>query len=381
MARDRRGSIRIRPNGIFARVTYIDDTGKRQDKTRKAQNKTEARELIKQMLREIDDHGERILDSSRMLFDDLADYFEERYLIDAVYRSERKVSGLRSYKDSKRHLRILRDHFGRKKLRDIRYGDIEKFKVDRLAIPTRRGGERSIADVNRTLAVMRHILTIAFREGFIPRNPFSMGKPLIDTASEVKRERVITPEEEERLLNAATGPRAHIKPIIIAALDTGLRRGELFKLTWADVDLPRRRITVRALNSKTLRARQVPITERLAAEFERLSSSSLVTPETRVFGIENNISKAWYSVRREAGLAGLRLHDLRHTAATRLVQQGLPIAELARILGHSTPVMSYRYVNQTDETIDRAADLLNSYHANAKRRELTISEERSEWIA
>jgi integrase len=90
-----------------------------------------------------------------------------------------------------------------------------------------------------------------------------MGKSLISVGDEKPRERILTLEEEARLLAACEDPRAHLRAILICALDTGMRRGELFSLTWADVDFENRLITIRAFNTKTMRERRVGMAVRL----------------------------------------------------------------------------------------------------------------------
>jgi integrase len=188
-----------------------------------------------------------------------------------------------------------------------------------------------------------------------------MGKTLISIGDEKPRERILTREEEERLLAACVGWRAHLRAIIICELDTGMRRGELFKLRWADVDFENKLITIRAFNTKTMRQREVGMTERLASELAVLYAAN-PNPEALLFGI-GSTKGAWNKVRLQAGVTDLRFHDLRHTYATRLVSKHLPLSEVGRVLGHTQPTTTYRYVNANVETARRAADALNELHA------------------
>lgn len=216
--------------------------------------------------------------------------------------------------------------------------------------------------------MLRHLFNIAVREGWLLRNPFAAGKPLINVADETKRERVLSAEEEVRLLAACIGARAHLKPILICALDTGMRQGEIFKLKWADVDLVTRRLTVQAMNSKTLRARQIALTERLTRALQALHALAPPDPEALAFGIETNVTKSFRAVRKETGLTDVRFHDLRHTAATRLAQRGLALTEIARILGHANITTTFRYTNNDDTTLDRAAALLDAFQQEAQAK-------------
>jgi integrase len=205
--------------------------------------------------------------------------------------------------------------------------------------------------------MLRRMLTVAQREGWILRNPFAAGDSLISLAAENKRERILTRDEEVKLLAACKTPqRAHLKAILICALDTGMRQGEIFSLRWRDVDLEERILNIQAFHTKTMKERQVAITTRLAIELERLKASAPDDRDGLVFGILDNVKRSFTAARSKAGLKDLRFHDLRHTAATRLVGAHIPLSEVGRILGHTQANTTYRYVNANVET------------ANARRR-------------
>jgi integrase len=106
-----------------------------------------------------------------------------------------------------------------------------------------------------------------------------------------------TREEEERLLAACCEKRERIRPVLICAIDTGMRKSEMLKLRWADVDPVERIITVIAFNTKTARERQVAMTERLAHELVRLYEQSTKDPDALVFGIRNNFKKSFNAAR------------------------------------------------------------------------------------
>ncbi len=359
MGRPRTGSIWIDKGDIYARITYTDEFGKRKSVRRKAFSRTHARQLIKEMLREIEDRGESSLDTSRLTFTQLAKHYKDRYATPAKYIESRKIAGLRSHMEVKRIVEILSRHFASKRLRSITHGDILQFRAKRLdtivkfkKAPPR---QRSIATVNRELTVLRRMLSIALREGWILRHPFSGSDTIISTSDETKRTRILSRDEETLLLDACDENRSKLRPIIICALDTGMRRGEILSLRWRDVDIKNRRINIQALNTKTLRARSVPATTRLLAELERLPQRDA---SARVFGVTDTVKRSWATAKRVAGITDLKFHDLRHTCATRLVQGGLPIAEVSRILGHTSIVTTFRYANVDDSTLDRAVGIL-----------------------
>jgi integrase len=150
--------------------------------------------------------------------------------------------------------------------------------------------------------------------------------------------------------------------IVICGLDTAMRRGEVLKLRWRDVDLSARTITIIAMNSKTARERTVGITNRLQAELEQLWEVSPQDPDGLVFGIRDNFKNAWRSACKDAELQDFRFHDCRHTCITRWVSKGLPIAEIMRLSGHSTLTAFSVYVNSTEQAVRRGAEALDDLH-------------------
>ena len=365
---------------VFARVTFLDSAGRRKDKLRRAESRTHARELIQEMLREVDEYGEDALDNKDKTFAELADHYETHYLTEAEYVDEKKVSGLRSLATPKGFLGTLRAHFGRRQLLAITYGELRAYRTARLKTPTRSDKARheralkkdpkaelrctrSVASVNRELALLRRMLNVALQEGWIRRNPMHAGDSLICVAAEHKRERILTFDEERRLLDACTGRREHLRPIIIAALETGMRRGELLKMKWRDIDFERRIIVVRAFNTKTMRAREVGISARLCEELEKAWQASKKDLEESVFGISDNVKRSFDGARLAAGLPDVRFHDLRHTYATRLISWHMPSLEVGRLLGHTQANTTYRYVNANEETARRAAETLDALRA------------------
>ena len=142
-----------------------------------------------------------------------------------------------------------------------------------------------------------------------------------------------------------------------------MRKGEILSLRWRDVDFEHRIITVAAFNTKTMRARTVSVTTGLARELERLYEESPKHPAGLVFGIRDDVKHSFDTVRRAAGLGDLRFHDLRHTAATRLVGLQIPLSEVGRVLGHTQANTTYRYVNANIETARRASAALDAFNA------------------
>jgi len=365
--KERKGYVFCENGKWFARVTFTGSNGKRRNVKRTAKTKTEAKALLKKVIRQIDDEGITVVDVWRKSFNDLADYYEAHYLKPAKFIDQQKVEGLRDVRRVKGFLTHFREYFGTRKLTEITYGDIYCYRSERLKVQTPAKRTRTVASMNRELAYLRRIFNIALRQGWINKNPLNAGETLILNSCERRRERILTYEEEVRLLDACEHPqRRHVKSLLMALLDTGARKGEMLKLAWRDVDFENRLLTIQALNTKTLKTRQVAITERLLNELQRLYASSDENPDSLVFGIRDNVRNSFSTACKlagikEGGIDGLTLHCLRHTAATRLVKGQLPIQLVGRILGHTQVNTTYRYLTADTQTARDAVSILEEY--------------------
>ncbi len=220
-----------------ARITYSTPEGARRNVTRNSATKTEATELLDTLRQKLKDYGPKPIDGERLKMSDLVDAYVKAKVKPAEYHNDRKVAGMRNWKSPAYYAETIKTYFGKKRVKDVTPSDIEAFKAVRLKAETIHGKPRSIAAVNRELETLRAIFAYAKREGWILVNPFERLEKIISKADEVKRTRVLSKAEEGRLLDACTDGRAHIRPIMMAALDTAMRKGELLKLRWCDVDL------------------------------------------------------------------------------------------------------------------------------------------------
>lgn len=353
--KERTGFTIERDGKLYVRICYTDSLGKKRELMRRAKNEADAEKLRKKLIKQLDStDADKALEADRMTFEKVALSYKELYIIPAKYVGDRKVAGRHSLKSPLRWIELLIARFGKAKLKSLTHSQIDSYRLDRLEEGL------SIASVNRELELLRAILNYAKREGLLIRTPFEMGSPLISKADETRRDRVMTRDEEDKLLAVCVEKRSHLRPLIIAAVDTGCRRGELLTLTWEDVDFPSRVINIKAFNTKTARGRQVFITNRLKAELEKLREANSL-PLDRVFGITDTFKKAWGTACEKAEIAGLRFHDLRHTFCTRLIEAGIPIDEVAKLAGHTQINTTYKhYLNTTQATLDRARQALNA---------------------
>ena len=361
----------------YARITATDERGKRKDIKKRASDKTQAAKLLKQLNTTLDTRGVEAVEAEKLTFDDLSEYYIKHYAKPAEYVDEQKVTGLRSVYEVLRYVKTLREHFGNRKLKSISYDDIRAFRQTRLATKTYKDTPRTIGSVNRELAYLRRMLNIAVRKDWIVKNPFIAGEPLILLSAEKRRERILTYEEECKLLEACELLNFHLlRALLIALLDTGARKAEIAShLCWRAVDFTSRTITIEGMTTKTLKTRQVAMTSRLYAELEKLWEKSNKELDTPVFGFgvkTGCANKQFSKVCKLAGLKqggspkdGLFIHSLRHTAATRLVKGQLPLQMVGRILGHTQPQTTYRYLSADVETTAQAAAILEAFQVKA----------------
>ena len=155
---------------------------------------------------------------------------------------------------------------------------------------------------------------------------------------------------------ASGGYGDHVTPVVLLAMNTGLRRGELLSLCWSDIDLDARMITVRAEQAKNGRQRHMPInTEALAVltQWERQSDGV-----GRVFTVRD-IKTAWGALLDTARVTGFRFHDLRHHFASRLVTKGVDLNTVRELLGHADIKMTLRYAHLAPDHLAAAVAKLS----------------------
>lgn len=363
MPRQKSGSIVTKNGKLYARIRFVDETGKKRDLWKSVSSKAEAKKKIKELIKENETKSANQLDASRMTFNQLADYYQSTYLHEAVYVNERKISGLRDIRPILSELKALRSYFGTRFIQQITHSEVSRFKLERLKTPTKHKRQRTITSVNRELQRLRRIFNIAVKEDWIKKSPFANGDTLVSMADETKRDRILSFEEEAKLLSLIDSEpkRIHLKGIVLVALDCAFRRGEILTLCRKDCNFTNKTITIRAFNSKTAKARKVGMTTRV---YEWLYEYCKDLEDDEIIFPYVSFKTAWNKVTAKANIDGLRFHDLRHTAISRFIKSGLSPTEAMRISGHTTLTCFYRYVNSDDETVFRVANILDSYLAS-----------------
>lgn len=286
---------------------------------------------------------------SRRSFRDAAPLYLE-------YAKARKKAS--TWESDLRRMRVLLDApWAAKHLGHIDAGDITRWVHER----TKDGA--SGATLNRDCSLASALFKWAIRMGYVDENPFRRVQRFSERGR--AREVYLTPDESRALLGVASPP---LFSILVCALSTGMRRGELLSLEWRDVDFGRREILVRPENEKAGRGRVIPMTADLHANLGRLRSEQQVlsiTGTSRVFAISAPILRRLFesAVERCVGIplekrSHVTFHTLRHTAASLMVAAGVPLFDVAKILGHSTLAVTMRYAHFAPEAGRSAIDAL-----------------------
>jgi integrase len=275
----------------------------------------------------------------------------------------KNFGGQRSFEGFKRHVvKDLREVFGDKRLSEIIYLELETYRNRRKDTPTKAGKPRTDASVNRDMAILGHMLSKAVEWGMRETSPFKKGKRLMFKENN-QRLRFLTDVEVEALMKACS---PHLRPIVEVALLTGMRRGELLGLKWEQI----RNGFIYLTETKSNKARQIPINDRLAEVFKEVRrEKQLKSPYVfcdskgrRFFEVKRSFASAC----RRAGLEDFRFHDLRHTFASHLVMNGVGLKAVQELLGHADIKMTMRYAHLSQAHLKEAVAVLNKLGIDTK---------------
>lgn len=267
-------------------------------------------------------------------------------LID-LYIEEILPSKPKNSKDTKRHLAWWKGEIGKYALNLISYDLIDKCRKDLIQGNTTKGTQRNPATVNRYMAALSVVFTYGFKQrGWLKENPLLRFSKLRESRG---RDRIPTPEECDRLFAACKQSRnKHLYNIVILALTTGARLGEILGLTWDCVDLQHNCLHLK--ETKNSRPRSIPLTDSMAQffqqlQFTRLTHQQFVFPGRKPFQ-KTSIRKAWEGACKRAGITNLHFHDSRHFFSTAAAQVAMNTTQLAVATGHKSMQMLLRYTHQ-----------------------------------
>jgi integrase len=254
------------------------------------------------------------------------------------YLADPVVKALRSYETYHERLDWWIAHHGTVRVLDL---NVLVLREARAALQP----GRAPATVNRHLAALRTAWNWGRAAGLVPVDRTWPARLML---TEPKgRTRYLSDEELKALLDAAKARGSTLYAMVVVALGTGVRLGELLRLTWSDVDFERARIRVLLTKTNTARAVHLPATA--VAALKALRKADVVsathvflTPAGKPY-TKDLVHGPWYAMRDAAGLEDFRWHDLRHSCASFLAMKGATLLEIGSVLGHKSPSMTMRY--------------------------------------
>lgn len=285
-----------------------------------------------------DDHNAR----KHTLKDAIAKYLEFSSLENAPRFTQQRRKQLAWWEERMGHLFLA----------DVKAEKINEFKRQLMATMAGRGGESPTplkpATINSYIAALSVVLSHATKElHWLPYNP-AQGVQKLELHN--TRLRFLSKEEREKLLEVCQRGHPLLYPWVLLAISTGMRKGELLALKWKDLDFEKK--IVRVEKSKNGDKRSVPLTGKALQVLKELHRNCDSTSEfvfARADGqAAMELKKHWEAAVKEAGLENFRFHDLRHTAATYLLEAKATLAELSSILGHRDIQMVKRYAHLAD---------------------------------
>jgi integrase len=273
----------------------------------------------------------------------------------------------RSWRRDEVSIRILTAVFGGKLLTEISPDAIERYKASRMASTSARGGPPRPATINRELACLKTMFNLAAKGilhlpgGVPPENPIRAVKFLDEKNI---RDRVLSAEEFQRMVDASPD---YLKPVLICAYYTGMRKGEILRLTWDRVDLKAGFIRLKDMDTKTGQGRSIPIGRELLEALQHLpivldpQGTRMPYVFTRHGQPIKSMWDAFASICRRLGLGDFRFHDLRHTAVTNLRRSGVDALTAMKITGHKTMAAFKRYHTIDEDDLTAAQRRMDTY--------------------
>ena len=264
--------------------------------------------------------------------------------LSGIKNTERKIIA------AKHFLPFLKD----KPIQSITTDQIENYQLKRkmelLSIPknkNKKESEISFRSINIETGTIRHFFNFCIKKGYLAKNPATGIKKL----NELSRLKTLSDEGIEKLIAGATNKLT--KDLITFLIYTGCRKGEALNLKWDDVDMQNDVIAIKG--TKTKYDRYIPISKPLKELLSGIEKKS----EYVFTGINGKIKEfkdSFKAACRNAGLKDLRIHDLRHVFASKMVMNGTSLYITGELLGHRTTQMTKRYSHLMPDTLKKAVD-------------------------
>lgn len=220
--------------------------------------------------------------------------------------------------------------------------------------------KRSPSTVIRYLAALSHVLSVAVLEWqWLLENPVSKVKKPKEPRGRV---RFLSDTERETLLDfCRKSEHLFLYTIVVLAISTGMRRGEIMSLRWSQVDLKLQKITLH--KTKNGDRRSIPIVSHAYEQLLKLNKLRLISSDLLFPGKSGirplEINRPWYTALSKANIEDFRFHDLRHCTASYLAMNGATLIEIAAVLGHKTLNMVKRYAHISQPHTHRVVSEMN----------------------
>lgn len=277
------------------------------------------------------------------------------------YSSQVLPNKPKSSKNQQIHLRWWKDRIGYYMLSDISSAMISLCRDELLNGEIAGGRKRGSATVARYMTTMSYVVNIALKEWeWLEINPFSRVKKPTEPRGRV---RFLDDDERSRLIEVCLeSSHKSLYPIVVLAISTGMRQGEILSLKWKNIDLSRSQLALHETKNNERRA--VPIVGLAHEVLTKLSKVRRIDSPFVFPGKDPNvpttIRKAWGVVLQQAEIEDFRFHDLRHTTASYLAMNGATLAEIAEVLGHKTLQMVKRYAHLSEAHTSSVVERMNN---------------------
>lgn len=323
----------IRYAGLDGKIIF-ESSGSKKFKDAEAlliQRKQEVREGKQPIVKKIPNY----------LFKDLA----ERYLL--WVNGRQKTAKIKGY-----IIRQLLDSYSNLQLKDFTTLIVEQLQTNLI----NRGLKNS--SCNKVLNILKHMFTKAVEWEMVSVEVLKRIRAVKLLPDNSKRLRYLSQEECWALINACEG---HLKPIVITALSTGMRKSEILKLKWKNVDLRHGFISLE--ETKNGERREIPINNTLRSTLQglprRLDVPYVFYDPTTTKPYQD-IKRSFHTAIKKAGIKDFHFHDLRHTFASHLVMRGVDLTTVSKLLGHKSLTMTLRYAHLAPNHLVKAVGVLDN---------------------
>ncbi len=321
-----------KPDGVY----YIDYhfKGRRLRESTGTKSRKEAEKCLHSRM------GEVVQGKFKLESVDRIPHFKEFSVKYMEWAKENKRSWERDFYSLKNLLPV----FGDKKLAEIHPFHVESYKIQRKS-------QVKPATVNREVALLKRILNLAIVWRVIQANPIRDVKLLKEPRI---HEAFLSEVETSKLIEACKIP---LKWIVITALHTGMRRGEILNMKWENINLKAGYITI--TETKNGEIRHVPLNQtmkKMIAGLPRISNFVFAKKDGSAYAW---INRSWRNAKVKADI-NCRFHDLRHTYASHLVMNGVDLMTVKELLGHKTLAMIQRYAHLSGDHKQRAVEKLDN---------------------